>query len=441
MKYLKRALSLTLLTSLAFNATTEASEKPLKMGHIKDANSIIVTSMNAMTKKVAGDYVNYTLYVNDKVMIENQPYYRVQTSPDINHAIGYVRADELSIESSKSVSPSTDTLQLTSSTKLYSVPDGTESQVIDRAPKNETVTIRQALKVGSTLYYEVTRATGLTGWMKADQPAPAPAKKTVERAAPVQPERKAVAKTEAEPAVITTPVPGARTVNATFRAALAAQMKLTPRPQVSNGIKWSNAPRQAVIDAMNPGKIANDPVNRYQFLTLTEPQGLSVNQLNYLLQGKGILEGRGQAFKTASERYGINEIYLISHAFLETGEGTSKLAKGQKVKGAGQKNYYNMFGIGAFDKNALKYGAQYAANVGWDSPDKAIIGGAEFISTGYLSESQNTLYQMRWNPDAPGQTQYATDIHWAAANARYLAQFYQQLGINGTHYQFVQYRQ
>ncbi|TDL99021.1 hypothetical protein ERX27_00840 [Macrococcus brunensis] len=442
MKYIKRTLAMTMLSSVIFSAYAQADS--LRMGHIKDTNSIIITSMNAMTKKVAGDYVNYTLYVNDQVMINQKPYYRVQVTPDINDAIGYVAAEDLTIRPVKDTAKPDTTLVLSASTKVYSVPEGTERQIIDRAPKNESVTVNQSLQVGGKVYHEITRPTGLTGWIKANSHTKAQ-KPQVRQAVNkvkkiVKPAQSVIKKPVVKTEIKATPIAGARMVATSLEDAYKAQMRLTPRPQTSNGIKWYNAPKSAILAAMDTGKLAADSVNRYQFLNLTEPQGLSVAQLNYLLQGKGILEGRGQAFKTASERYGINEIYLISHAFLETGEGTSELAQGKKVKGADKKKkYYNMFGIGAFDKHAVKYGAQYAANVGWDTPDKAIIGGAKFISTGYLSESQNTLYKMRWNPDAPGQTQYATDIHWAHANARYLVQFYQQLGLEGTHFDFVQY--
>ncbi len=48
--------------------------------------------------------------------------------------------------------------------------------------------------------------------------------------------------------------------------------------------------------------------------------------------------------------YGINEVYLISHALLETGNGTSQLAKGadvvnNKVVTNSNTKYHNVFGI------------------------------------------------------------------------------------------------
>src|SRR5699024_6656123 len=74
-----------------------------------------------------------------------------------------------------------------------------------------------------------------------------------------------------------------------------------------------------------------DDPRMLQFLSLSRPSGISVQDLNKELKGKGILEGKGKAFIEASQKYNINEIYLVSHALLETGNGTSKLATGVKV--------------------------------------------------------------------------------------------------------------
>lgn len=71
-------------------------------------------------------------------------------------------------------------------------------------------------------------------------------------------------------------------------------MSLHPKPQSSNGIKWKNAHRKDVLNAMNPEEAMIDPVQKYQFLVLNEPQHLTADQLNILLQGKGILEGHGK---------------------------------------------------------------------------------------------------------------------------------------------------
>ena len=98
-------------------------------------------------------------------------------------------------------------------------------------------------------------------------------------------------------------------------------------------------------------------------LNLGKYQGISVSKLNSILKGKGTLSGQGQAVSDGCKKYNVNEIYLISHAFLESGYGRSNFASG--VYGA-----YNYFGIGAYDNNP-NYAMTFAKNEGWTTPAKA----------------------------------------------------------------------
>ena len=40
---------------------------------------------------------------------------------------------------------------------------------------------------------------------------------------------------------------------------------------------------------------------------------------------------------------------------------------------------------------------EYAKNKGWNSIQKAITGGAEFIGSGYITKGQDTLYYQKFN--------------------------------------------
>nr|WP_263313783.1 GW dipeptide domain-containing protein [Mammaliicoccus sp. Marseille-Q6498] len=217
-----------------------------------------------------------------------------------------------------------------------------------------------------------------------------------------------------------------------------------PKKVLSTGIR--NATRAEVKDAMDTSKYANDPVQKYQFLDLNKSQNIAVSKLNNLLRGKGILENQGEAFSQAAKAVGINEIYLISHALLETGNGTSQLAKGGAIDSKGNVNlnsktkYYNMFGVGATDNNALYGGINYAQLSGWNSPAKAILGGAQFISKNYIKAGQNTLYKMRFNPQNPGTHQYATGIDFAKSSALRISDFYQQIQTDGQYFDVDQYK-
>lgn len=183
-------------------------------------------------------------------------------------------------------------------------------------------------------------------------------------------------------------------------------------------------------------KLTNDvPRDMYQFMILSGQCGVSANQMNSELKGKGILEGHGAAFIEGAKKYNVNELYLMAHAFLETGYGTSTLSKGVLVSSVSEKDengktyqkpveprvVYNMYGINAFDKSALKDGSERAYKEGWFTPKIAIVEGANWISKNYINNAiykQDTLYKMKYNPVTPGTHQYATDIAWPKKQLR-----------------------
>ncbi|MFI3131191.1 glucosaminidase domain-containing protein [Mammaliicoccus sciuri] len=212
----------------------------------------------------------------------------------------------------------------------------------------------------------------------------------------------------------------------------AVDIQMRHAPQLSNGVTWFNASKQQVKSAMNTNTIFNSQSQVYQFLRLDKYQGLLVDKLNEILKGKGTLNGKGQAFADACKKYEVNEIYLIAHALLESGGGTSYFASGNS-------GYYNYFGIGAFDTNPNN-AINFARNEGWNTPEKAIIGGAEFVRKGYIGQGQNTLYRMRWNPKKPGTHQYATDIRWASHQATTISNHYKKIGLKGKHFIYDQYK-
>ncbi|TDM07514.1 N-acetylglucosaminidase [Macrococcus lamae] len=225
------------------------------------------------------------------------------------------------------------------------------------------------------------------------------------------------------------------TVDYTYAEAKKRQQKAAPA--VSDGVSWSPADGRDIDRFMQPDKFYFHSEQRYQFLNLKMSQKIDAQTLDELLDGQGILDGLGKAFAQASRKEDVNEVYLISHAMLETGKGRSELARGVTLNNEGKRDtdgtrYYNFFGIGAYDNNPVMSGARHAQQQGWDTPEKAVRGGAEFIHREYLArDNQYTLYSMRFNPADPGRHQYATDVMWAHHNARQMADYYKQLGREG----------
>ncbi|HBC4717731.1 TPA: glucosaminidase domain-containing protein [Staphylococcus aureus] len=211
----------------------------------------------------------------------------------------------------------------------------------------------------------------------------------------------------------------------TFQQALDRQMS-RGNPKKSHTWGWANATRAQTSSAMNVKRIWESNTQCYQMLNLGKYQGVSVSALNKILKGKGTLDGQGKAFAEACKKNNINEIYLIAHAFLESGYGTSNFASGRY--GA-----YNYFGIGAFD-NDPDYAMKFAKNKGWTTPAKSIMGGASFVRKDYINKGQNTLYRIRWNPKNPATHQYATAIEWCQHQASTIAKLYKQIGLKGIYF-------
>lgn len=196
--------------------------------------------------------------------------------------------------------------------------------------------------------------------------------------------------------------------------------------------QWIDATKDEIKYYMNPSNFI-DNIGKYMFMKLTYTSGITLDIANEVIKEKGILDGRGQAFLLGGEKYNVNPIYLMCHARLETGNGTSKLSTGVLVdtvdgKSVTPRVVYNMFGIGADDNDTVRLGAEMAYKQGWFTPELAIIEGAYWIGNMYINNiqyKQDTLYKMRWNLTSlgVGYHQYATDIGWAYKQAKMMATY------------------
>jgi beta-N-acetylglucosaminidase len=188
----------------------------------------------------------------------------------------------------------------------------------------------------------------------------------------------------------------------------------------SSAVSTGNIDPNAILSQSNAGL--------YEFLNLQyNSNTITAAQINSMLNVSGVsnnvLKNMGQAFIDAAKTYHINPVYLAAHARLETGNGTSTLARGQVYPTDGV-TYYDVYGIGAYDVNPVSDGLAAAHKYGWNTVYKAIVGGAQFIHDHYVyaadmghPPTQNTLYKMKWDPDdaqsGSSLFEYATDPNWA----------------------------
>ncbi|GGA98444.1 hypothetical protein ERX37_04705 [Macrococcus hajekii] len=397
--------------------------KPVDMMGRTSQQGAVVYTDNNLTQVLPAKIVDKQYYINTAATKGTELYYQLS---DINqNVVGWTKASELNAQSHQVLNYSKNTYYINKPSFIYSIPSGGASQrlLLLKDYMNKPFNVVKAEKVGDAIWYKGTLpATNTVGWVLGQFLS---AKQI---------------------AYITAP--------STFNEALSKQIALPygSKPQVvyaddSGRTLTRNATSAEVSAQMKTTTTRYDDVQQYQFLNLHQSQNISATVLNRLLVNQGILAGQGAAFAEAAQRYNINEIYLISHALLESGNGTSQLSKGmgynpstgQAYATTGTK-YYNMFGTRATDVNTINSGIQYAYSQGWNTPAKAIIGGAQYVAQNYFGNKQFTLYEMRWNPANPATHQYATDIAWAAKNASRLADFYRRIELTGLNFLIDQYQ-
>ncbi|NLA04123.1 MAG: SH3 domain-containing protein, partial [Firmicutes bacterium] len=125
--------------------------------------------------------------------------------------------------------------------------------------------------------------------------------------------------------------------NYTLKTMLEKQMKVKPQTDLYGG-GWKNAKKddvQSQLDPLNIIKISYSqsfPADHlFQFLLLSGSAGTTAADLNKILKNKGTLHKTGSSFLKAGQNNKINEIFLVSLALHESGNGTSALARGYDV--------------------------------------------------------------------------------------------------------------
>ena len=126
----------------------------------------------------------------------------------------------------------------------------------------------------------------------------------------------------------------------------------------------------------------------------------------------------------AAEQSKVSPYMLAAMILQEQG------SKGTSGSISGATGYYNYFNVGAYAANgmtAVERGLWYAAQSGsynrpWNTPEKAIVGGALFYAQNYLAAGQNTLYLKRFNVQGSNifKHQYMTNTAGAAEEGKSL---------------------
>lgn len=132
----------------------------------------------------------------------------------------------------------------------------------------------------------------------------------------------------------------------------------------------------------------------------------------------------------AAAESGVNPYVIAAMIIQEQGSN----GKGNSISGSyGSYNgYYNYFNVGAYASDgmsAVERGLWYASQSGsygrpWNTPEKAIIGGAQFYGTNYVKAGQNTLYLKKYNVQGSNiyKHQYMTNVDGASSEGSIFAE-------------------
>ena len=117
------------------------------------------------------------------------------------------------------------------------------------------------------------------------------------------------------------------------------------------------------------------------------------------------------AFMDAASEYNVSPYLLVSRVIQEVGANGSTIVSGTVSGYEGYYNFYNIKATGS-QSQIITNGLKYAKEKGWNSPYKAILGGAEFLAKDYINVGQDTLYLQKWDliVPKPGRHQYMQNI-------------------------------
>lgn len=170
--------------------------------------------------------------------------------------------------------------------------------------------------------------------------------------------------------------------------AMLKEIKNTQAQQ--NGLLQKTVARKQTINLLKENGISSDTDLSIGVGKLTASDMDKI--INYYDSKVGCsrFKGKGYVFIQASKESGLSPIYIFAHAALESGFGSSHLARVNN----------NYFGINAIDADPGQ-----AYHMG-DSVDQGIINGAIWIKRNYYDNGYTTLNSM-------SSAGYATDKNWS----------------------------
>ena len=227
---------------------------------------------------------------------------------------------------------------------------------------------------------------------------------------------------------------------------------------VKDGSNWYAANNATVSYYMDP-RLYLKPDYVFMFEKLNYDSSYhTIDKVRNILSGTRLGDydsNYADYYMEAASKFNVSPIHLASRTRQEIGNTTSVIS-GQyfEYNGRGYSGLYNAYNIGAYSgydnwKRGLIYanggedGYEKSTYYGrpWNSLKKAIIGGAEFISDGYINNNQYTGYLQKFNVNngqsEVGVHQYMTNLRAPLGEASSTYSTYSSFNMLGNDFVFT----
>ncbi len=188
---------------------------------------------------------------------------------------------------------------------------------------------------------------------------------------------------------------------------------------------WYYASRAALEMYMDPrNSLTENAIFQFEQLTYNEAYH-TLDAVSRFLKNTFMTDNDGKLAPGSNSTYAslfweigreegrkVSPFHLAARVLQEQGSGTSSLISGNYPGYEGYYNYFNVGATGQTNEQVITSGLKYARDHGWDSVEKALRGGADFISANYIKRAQDTLYLQKFNVNPPGTPNaYETYTH------------------------------
>lgn len=185
-----------------------------------------------------------------------------------------------------------------------------------------------------------------------------------------------------------------------WKSLRAEDFNWTTGEWIGHDSTWVGASKEAIAYYMDPRNFLTADSRILQFESLKYEEGVqSAAGLATILAGS-FMESNDYYtwFLNAGKEANVSPYLLASRVIQEVGRDGSSTTSGTYP---GYEGCYNFFNFGATANadgtGAVENALKYAKEKGWDTPEKALIGGAKLIGANYVAKGQNTFYFQKFN--------------------------------------------